>query len=285
MSDQRTTSIEITPLTNTEPDSALQLFKAPFAMRYIAALLMTALATVVAVGIDTKVTIPNLSLVFVIPVVVAAVIFGLGPSFFSAVLGALAFNFFLTEPRYSLNVDDPANIWAIALLFVCACIASAVASTARRKADDVALLQRQTEALQSYGRAALTAGSPTAIVSSAANALEAIFQVPVVVMILSDAAVVLLEKRGKLEPTEAELDAGRASLTTCGPVPANVYPFDTSRFDFWPVPARVGQQAVVGLAFDPDERPRTPGILVETVASILALALARQPSSPGAASL
>jgi two-component system sensor histidine kinase KdpD len=246
---------------------------------------MTALATVVAVSIDTKVTIPNLSLVFVIPVVVAAVIFGLGSSFFSAVLGALAFNFFLTEPRYSLNVDDPANIWAIALLFVCACIASAVASTARRKADDVALLQRQTEALQSYGRAALTAGSPTAIVSSAANALEAIFQVPVVVMILSDAAVVLLEKRGKLEPTEAELDAGRASLTTCGPVPANVYPFDTSRFDFWPVPARVGQQAVVGLAFDPDERPRTPGILVETVASILALALARQPSSPGAASL
>ena len=227
-------------------------------MRYIAALLMTALATVVAVGIDTKVTIPNLSLVFVIPVVVAAVIFGLGPSFFSAVLGALAFNFFLTEPRYSLNVDDPANIWAIALLFVCACIASAVASTARRKADDVALLQRQTEALQSYGRAALTAGSTTAIVSSAAKALETIFHVPAVVMILSGAAVVLLEKRGNLELTEAELDAARASLDGGGPVPASVYPFDTSRFDFWPVPVSAGQQAVIGLAFDPDERPPNP---------------------------
>ena len=68
---------------------------------------MTAFATVIAVGLDSKVTVPNLSLVYVIPVVVAAVAFGLGPSLCSAVLGALAYNFFFTEPRYSLMVDDP----------------------------------------------------------------------------------------------------------------------------------------------------------------------------------
>jgi two-component system sensor histidine kinase KdpD len=285
MSDQRTTTVEITPLTNTEPEPVLQLAGAPFAMRYIAALLMTALATVAAVGIDTTVTIPNLSLIFVIPVIAAAVVFGLGPSLFSAVLGALAFNYFLTEPRYSLAVDDPANVWAIALLFACGCIASAVASTARRKADDVELLQRQTEALQGYGRAALRADSPKAIVATAARALETIFRAPAVVMIRSGAAVVLLEKRGDLELTEPEFDASRASLTSGGPVRAGVYPFDTSRFDFWPVPVSGGRQAVIGLAFDPDERPAKPDVFVEPVASILALALERQPSSPGAASL
>jgi K+-sensing histidine kinase KdpD len=71
----------------------------------------------VAVGVDRGVTIPNLSLVFVVPVVIAGVGFGLGSSLCSAILGALAYNFFLTEPRYSLVVDDPANIWAIGLLF------------------------------------------------------------------------------------------------------------------------------------------------------------------------
>src|ERR1700757_2097488 len=117
---QRTTSLnENTPLANTDASLVFELFRAPFAVRYIAALLMTAFAIVIAVGIDLRMTIPNLSLVFVIPVVVAAVTFGLGPSLFSAVLGALAYNFFLTEPRYSLVVDDPANVWAIALLFVC----------------------------------------------------------------------------------------------------------------------------------------------------------------------
>jgi hypothetical protein len=42
-------------------------------MRYLASIAMTALATVVAVGADAKVTIPNLSLVFVVPVIIAGV--------------------------------------------------------------------------------------------------------------------------------------------------------------------------------------------------------------------
>ncbi len=101
--------------------------------------------------------IPNLSLVFVIPAHRRRVTFGFGASFFSAILGALAFNFFLTEPRYTLNVDDPANIWAIALLFVVGCIASPLASIARRRADDAALLRRQAATLQTYSRDALAA--------------------------------------------------------------------------------------------------------------------------------
>ena len=64
-------------------------------VRYLASTAMTAVATVVAVGVDSKVTIPNLSLVFVVPVIIAGVSLGLGPSLCSAVLGALAFNFFL----------------------------------------------------------------------------------------------------------------------------------------------------------------------------------------------
>ena len=111
-------------------------------MRYLASIAMTAAATVVAVGVDTKVTIPNLSLVFVVPVIIAGVSLGLGPSLCSAILGALAFNFFLTEPRYSLAVDDAANIWAIGLLFVVGVIVSGVAFTSRQRATEAALLRK-----------------------------------------------------------------------------------------------------------------------------------------------
>ncbi|MCA1409235.1 DUF4118 domain-containing protein [Ensifer sp. IC3342] len=92
-----------------------------------------------------------------VPVVVAGVGFGLGPSLCSAVLGALAYNFFLTEPRYTLLVDDPANIWAIALLFVIGLIVSSVAYTSRRRAADAALLWSQETVLQNYSRAVVTA--------------------------------------------------------------------------------------------------------------------------------
>src|SRR5258705_2259968 len=146
-------------------------------MRYLASIAMTAAATVVAVGVDTRVSIPNLSLVFVVPVIIAGVSLGLGPSLCSAVLGALAFNFFLTEPRYSLAVDDAANIWAIGLLFVVGLIVSGVAFTSRQRATEAARLGRQTAVLQGESLDVAAAENTKAIVSITCQALAAPSQV------------------------------------------------------------------------------------------------------------
>ena len=245
-------------------------------MRYLASIAMTAAATVVAVGVDTTVTIPNLSLVFVIPVIIAGVSLGLGPSLCSAILGALAFNFFLTEPRYSLAVDDAANIWAIGLLFVVGLIVSGVAFTSRQRATEAALLSRQTTVLQGYSRDVVAAGNTKAIVSITSQALAALFQVPAVVMLVSEDRVVSLEQAGDVEPREAELEAARSSLSTGTVMRGDVYPNLASRFDFWPVQTAEGQKAVIGLAFDPDERPAAPDTLVNIVVRVLALVLERQ---------
>ena len=125
---------------------------------------MTVVATVVAIGVDSKIAIPNLSLVFVVPVIIAGVSLGLGPALCSAILGSLAFNFFLTEPRYSLAVDDAANIWAIGLLFIVGLIVSGVAFTSRQRAAEAALLRRQVIVLQNYGRDVVAADNTNAIV-------------------------------------------------------------------------------------------------------------------------
>ena len=133
---------------------------------------MTAAATVVAVGVDSTVHIPNLSLVFVVPVIIAGVGLGLGPALCSAVLGALAFNFFLTEPRYSLAVDDVANIWAIGLLFVVGLITSGVAFTSHRRAAEAALREGRRAVLQRYSRDVVAADNTNAISRSLAGRLQ-----------------------------------------------------------------------------------------------------------------
>jgi K+-sensing histidine kinase KdpD len=245
-------------------------------MRYLASFAMTAVTTAVAVGVDSKVTIPNLSLVFVVPVIIAGVSLGLGPSLCSAILGALAFNFFLTEPRYSLAVDDPANIWAIGLLFVVGVIVSGVAFTSRQRLTEAALLKRQATVLQGYSRDLVAADNTKAIVSITSQALAALFQVPAVVMLVTEGKVVSLERVGDIEPKEAELEAAQSSLATGTVVRSGIYPDLASRFDFWPVKTAEGQNAVIGLAFDPDERPSAPDVLVNIVASVLALVLDRQ---------
>jgi K+-sensing histidine kinase KdpD len=245
-------------------------------MRYLASIAMIAVATIVAVGVDRKVTIPNLSLVFVIPVIIAGLSLGLGPSLCTAVLGALAFNFFLTEPRYSLAVDDPANIWAIGLLFVVGLITSGVAFTSHQTATEAALLRRQVEILQGYGRDLVATDSTGTIASITARALAALFQVPAVVMLLTEDGVVSLEQAGKVDLQEAELEAARSSLATGTVIRSGVYPNEASRFDFWPVKTAEGQNAVVGLVFDPDERPPAPDTLVDIVVRVLALMLDHQ---------
>jgi K+-sensing histidine kinase KdpD len=244
--------------------------------RYLAAIAMTAVATVVAVGVDMKVAIPNLSLVFVIPVIVAGVSLGLGPSLCAAILGALAFNFFLTEPRYSLAVDDPANVWAIALLFVVGVIASGVAFTSHKRAVEAALLSRQQRILERYTRELVATENAKAAVSTTSRALAALFRVPAVVLLVNESGVVFREQVGGLEPQESDLEAAQSALASGAAARGGVYPNFNSRFDFWPLETAHGQKAAVGLAFDPDERPASPDDLVNIVVRVLGLALEHQ---------
>lgn len=244
-------------------------------MSYLAAIAMTALATVVAIAVDSKVNIPNLSLVFVIPVIVAGLSAGIGPSLCSAVLGALAFNFFLTEPRYSLAVDDPSNVWAIALLFVVGIIVSGVAFTSRRRAEEAALLQKQATMLENYSRDIVAATDEASMASITSRTLNSLFRAPAVVMVLRDGKLVCIKQTANAEPAEAEFEAARSSLATGTSLRGGVYPHLTSRFDFWPVRTAEGEGAVVGVAFDPDERPSAPDRHAGVVASLYGLALDR----------
>lgn len=267
------TDIEFRPATTValDPDPLASVW-----MRYLASIAMTAAATIVAIAVDSKVHIPNLSLVFVIPVIVAGVGLGLGPSLCAAVVGTLAFNFFLTEPRYSLAVDDPSNIWAIGLLFVVGLIASGVAFTSRRRAEDAKRLRMQATIVQRYSRDVVAADHVDSILSITSRSLATLFGAPAVAMLVADDKVVSIKRAGDMEPHEAELGTAMSSLVAGSVVRGGAYPNETSRFDFWPVRTADGRTAVLGLAFDPDERPAAPDTPVETIANVLALVLDRQ---------
>ncbi len=231
---------------------------------------MTAVATVVAVGLDNGMTIPNVSLIFVLPVIICGLVFGLGSSLLSAVLGALSYNFFLTEPRYSLAVDDPANVWAIALLFLVGLVVSSIAHTSRRRASDAALLRRQADLLHGYSRDMLKATDMDKTLVLTAQALASLFQVPSTVMLIDSGKIVSTKTVGGVEPQAGELDAARLSLEHGSATRAGAYPAEASRFDLWPVPSATGSSAVIGLAFEANKRPASPEFVVDIVAGLMA---------------
>jgi K+-sensing histidine kinase KdpD len=200
---------------------------------------------------------------------------GIGASLCSAVLGALAFNFFLVEPRYSLAVDDPSNIWAIALLFVVGVIVSGVAFTSRRRAEEAALLQKQATILENYSRDVVAAKDEASVASITSRALNSLFRAQAVVMAVREGKLVCLKQTTGAEPVEVEFEAARSALATGNNLRGGVYPHLASRFDFWPVRTAEGEGVVIGVAFDPDERPSAPDTHAGVVARLFGQALDR----------
>lgn len=248
------------------------------AAAYALSLMLVAGATLAAVLVDHVQAVPNLSLVFVLPVVIAAVSFGWGPSLAAAVAGVAAFNFFLIAPRYSFHVEDPDNLWALALLLITAAIVSTVAAQSRRRALAAWQAADQAGALQTLARALVAATDRPAAAAASAVALARLFKAPSVALLHDGEALTLAAQAGGGSFTAADEEAARWALASRLPTRGGAYPVEAATFDFWPVVTSQRQQAVIGVRISQDEtgRPASPERLVEIVSGYLAVALDRE---------
>jgi K+-sensing histidine kinase KdpD len=245
----------------------------PAVAGYALALLFVALATVLAFVAENLLATPNLTLIYVLPVIISAMAFGWGPSLIASGASVLAFDFFFTEPRYSFAIASPSDIWAAALLLVVGAIVSSLAAEARRRGLEARQAAEQAQALQRLAHVIIEDRAPSEIVDAAATALSAIFHAPAVVFVDGARA---LRPVGRTEVTKAEEEAALGALETRLPARAGVYPYADSEFDFWPVPTRSGHNIVLGvkLAGQGRERPIAPERFIDVVGAYLAAAFA-----------
>ncbi len=260
-------------MTNGVPDLEPAPRRPQGALGYGLALLLSAVALGIAVLLDRQISVANLSLIFVLPVVIVAANFSLGAALTAAVVGAAGANFFLIAPRYSFSVADSADLWGLFLLLVVAVIVSAVAGEARRRTLEARAHAAQAVALQGLARSLVAANERSAIVGAAREALCAVFDAPAVVVVADEGGVLA-------EPTlsEADLQAARWSLSSRHPLRSDAYPAEGAGFDFWPVTTPSRLQAVIGVALArrTEGRPQEADRLVEIVGAYLAVALERE---------
>ena len=162
------------------------------------ALLLVAVATPIAFIADQAVDAPSLTLIFVIPVVIAATSLGWGPSVAAVVASVLAFDFFFTQPYFTFRMTEPSEIWAAVLLLATSAIVSAVAGQSRRHALEARRAADQAQALQALAHVIIENGSQKEVIAAAAIALSRIFSAP---------AIIFSETDGRLR---AEATAGGA---------------------------------------------------------------------------
>ncbi len=148
-------AVEVAPSANEpEPSGPVDwLLGAPRTIGpYLEGALTTAAATGIGVLIDMRIVLPNISLLFVVPVLVAAARHGLVPSLWVSALSVLSYNFFFLPPLYEFTIADPANVVALFFFMFVAIAASALATRTRTQAQAARREARTTAELYAFSR-------------------------------------------------------------------------------------------------------------------------------------
>lgn len=148
-------AVEVAPSADDKPSSAprdwlrdVPLTPGP----YLEGTLAAAMATAAGVLIDRLIELPNISLVYVLPVLFSAARHGLVPSLWASALSVACFNFFFLPPLYQFTIADPANVMALVLFVIVAVIASALAARTRTQAESARREARTTAGLYAFSR-------------------------------------------------------------------------------------------------------------------------------------
>ena len=97
---------------------------------------------------------PNVSMLFLLAVLLAAAGFGLRPALFASVLSFLSYNFFFIEPLYTFSVAQPEELLALFVLLAVAVLTSAIAGRARDQARTAIERARLAEEVTAFRTAA-----------------------------------------------------------------------------------------------------------------------------------
>jgi hypothetical protein len=91
------------------------------------------------VGVRGEIDSANLALVLVLVVVVTAVLAGRGPAALAAVSAALSFDFFFTQPYYSLRITEKGDIETALILLTIGLLVGQITVVARRSRAEAVL--------------------------------------------------------------------------------------------------------------------------------------------------
>lgn len=210
-----------------------------------------AVAAVAATGklLTALTPIPNLSILFLVAVVMMAVNFGIWPAIYASVLSFFTFNFFFIPPLYNFTIAEPYELLALVVFLVVAVITSALGGRVREQATVAAGRMRATRRLYEFTRRLSGLASFEAVAEGAASEIHASLGRAVVVLLNGDGDLVMTAAW----PPEDELAAApmmtaRWAYTHGEPAGADTGTLPTVPWYF--VPLRIGDRTlgVIGVA-------------------------------------
>ena len=150
---------------------------------YMVALGMVALVTALGVSLARFGNLTNLALLYLLPVMAAATLYGLRTGLVAGLASSLAYNFFFLPPTGTLTVQDPENIITLLVLLGVAVVVSQLAARMRDQADLAARSSRQNAALAGFARQLSSLNDRTELVQAVAAEIARLLDVSTVLLL------------------------------------------------------------------------------------------------------
>jgi two-component system sensor histidine kinase KdpD len=119
---------------------------------YLVSSLLVAAFTALAVTVHAFGGLTNVALMYLIPVLAGASVYGLRNGVFTGILSALAYNFFFLPPLYTFTIEDPENVLTVFFFIAVAVVTSQLAARVRVQANVAERSSGQNAALASFAR-------------------------------------------------------------------------------------------------------------------------------------
>jgi two-component system, OmpR family, sensor histidine kinase KdpD len=128
------------------------LFPHPPLRRYIWAILLVALVSLVSIPIHFLIESTNLVMLYLLAVIVSAMFWGRGPSLLASLLGVVVFDFFFVDPRLSLTVADTQYIITFLGLLGAGLVVSSLAGMVQSQVESSRMREARTAMLYNLSR-------------------------------------------------------------------------------------------------------------------------------------
>jgi len=128
----------------------------------------------IAVGLlETYVAVPNASIVYLAAVVATAIVSGLPGAIVAAVGSFLLYDFFFTEPHYTLTIKDPGEWLSVILLLFVGIVVGQLAALQRSRTEIARAREREARTLFQISRELVTRDSTFAVLPTVVETLRA----------------------------------------------------------------------------------------------------------------
>ncbi|MFM2278210.1 MAG: hypothetical protein RLZZ444_441 [Pseudomonadota bacterium] len=217
----------------------------------IPALASVTLATLTGLILNSFLPLPNVSLLYLLAVVVSAIRGGYRSAFLAAVLSALAYNFSFIEPVGTLTIAQPHEVFAFFIFIAAALVAGGIASRIREQAKSASARARVTANLYDLSsKLSATARGDDVVLAAVSHLNEALTR-----------QILFLEKvDGELQLTASwppdhvaeviDLAAARWAYDKNEPAGAGTGTLPSSAYQFRPLKSPQGVIGVCGFRFD-----------------------------------